>query len=219
MSYGVVVSNSDGRVVIDENYSNFYVANANEAPISVAAGTAYPPSGYSSGTLVMAKAPNNTDGYVSRAPNLFAAPYTYEKFEYACDYIIVDPFETTASASTGYGFEVYDGASNVLFSATSNNKVFEVVAVGEIPASDTTTTAIYYPSSTGVVPYLDKYYVALNGTMSWGYFGARTHVDYYYDWVTSTSGRIHINRSRTFGLNSPQPLALTMSYLIMRLRG
>lgn len=219
MSYGFEVKNQDGRVIIDENYPNFFVGNINESPISVAAGTAYPPAGYTTGTLVLARTPIGTDGYVSRAPNLWAAPYTYTKFEFACDYYLINPFTSLSASTSGYGLEIYGSANDVIFSATSNNKVFEVVAVGEIPATDTTTTELYYPSSTAVLDNLSDYYVLLNTTMSWAYFGVRTHLDYYYDWTGTNSGRIHIVRTRTFGFNTPEPYVYQMPYMIMRLRG
>lgn len=219
MAYGIEIQNQDGRVIIDENYPNFFVGNVSELPVSAAAGDAYPPTGYTAGTLVLARTPVNTDGYVSRAPNLWSAPYTYTKFEFACDYYLVKPFDIASPATSGYGLEVYDSSADLIFSATSNNKMFEVVAVGEIPASDTTTIEIHYPSSTAVLDNLSDYFVLLNTTMSWAYFGVRTHIDYYYDWTGTDSGRIHIVRSRTFGLNPPEPIGFSMQYMILRLRG
>lgn len=219
MAYGIEVQNADGRVIISNDYANFYVANALEEPIAAAAGAAWPPSGYTTGSLVMARAPLNTDGFVSRSPNLYAAPYTSEKFAYACDYIIVNPFQEATQATSGYGFETYNAVGDVMFSGTSNNKVFEIVAYGEIPSADTTTTTLFYPSSTGTLSNLSDYFVVLNSTMSWSYFGISTHVDYYYDWTASNTGRIQINRYRKAGFNSPTTVGLTLSYMIMRLKG
>ena len=219
MAYGFEIKNKDGRVIIDENYSNFFVGNASEQYTSVAAGAAYPPSGYLPGSLVLARTPIGTDGYVSRAPKLFSAPYTYTKFEFACDYYVVNPFDTVTPATSGYGMEIYDGSGNIRFSATSNNKVFEIVAIGEIPSSDTTTTRLYYPSSTASLGNLSNYFVVINTTLSWAFFGIRTHVDYYYEWTGTNSGRIQLVRSRQAGLNPEQPVGLTLYYMIMRLRG
>jgi hypothetical protein len=131
-------------------------------------------------------------------------------------YYALRQFSGNVNANSGYGLGVYSGTGQTLFNSTTLDKNLEVVAVGTLNSSTynfvlmgTTwanspdlSNTVYFPSSTGSVTDLDKYYCVINTAYSAlyevpidGFSTIYQHFGniYEYIWTGPNTGRIRIN--------------------------
>jgi len=175
MGYGIQCLNADGRVQVD---SSELTPNTYLKSISAQAYTAmtYPPTGYVSGDLVIARPANNsplqgsTDGgaqFMSRERSTGkfrghsgTASYLYNNTAGIVSGLVRSQYGNIAApAAVEYGLDVYHESdqSNVIFSATRSTSV-TVLAQGVLTQGSSTT---YTPPTT---LSWDKIYAVMNGT-------------------------------------------------------
>ena len=197
MSYGIKITNPTGGLVIDSQFEN--LALKNETPSTAAAGSTFPPTGATYGDLIAVKPTNaNVDTYVFKEGDDTFGDYSlyWNSAAGSYSYYVLEKFSSNTAATSGYGMQVY-GPSNELFfdSEQLETQGFTVITTGLLD----NTTPIYYPSSTGSVDDLHKYYCVINSTTYFAsqFFGG---VSYYeYIWTATGEGRIKIAKTTYTG--------------------
>lgn len=199
MTYGLSIVNSDSRVQIDSSYSNMYLYSY--TPAYAASNSNYPPPNFSSGDLLMAR-PYVSSG--TRSVNLSRVSGSPKMPE--CYYHTMKRVAgNLTNPNSGMGLAVYNSAGQVQFYSGSNNKMLEIASIGTISGnfSGPYTKAalpntVYYPSSTGTISNLSKYYCLIQNTdynISFSPDGLLRYdglLGYEYEWVSGDSGRIKI---------------------------
>lgn len=235
MSYGITVENFDGRVTLDETYSHIYPRTT----ITVNGGAAYPGPGHQSGDLVFANSYN--DGYIAigSLTNGGAASYmtTSEgtsRFPDSFGYFVYFASAVAGNivpAGSGYGLEVYDSSSQLIYT-TDLSQTFRVVAAGNFAGApfNQPATELSFPSAIGEFEDLTKIYVLLNNTSHWRlndpvFEESDSIRGYRFEYTTGTyiepgkRGRVHVCNERyrpsddTFVGN----VSGTIEYLIVEL--
>lgn len=203
MSYGIQVQNTDSRIQIDENYSNVYKQSSGSATAS----TAYPPSGYTNGDLVLCRAKSsghvgtglgNSRQFWSTGVNTLS--YTAPSSGY--EYLIARKIAGNISpASSGYGLEVFNSSSQLTFSATGISSNLRVLASGELTTTNGSTTDTFeldFPSSTGTYSDLTKIFCVINGASHLRVYVPYLGLDiewatgYEYTFTSGNAGRITV---------------------------
>lgn len=240
MTYGITILNQDGRIQIDETYSSFYLVSETPTSVAVNTSYP-PAGTLSSDLIVAKPAVNGDRVCVFVGCQINTATSSWGRINGGIytEKVAITPTPTTngykyytlrktngnKTPPTGFGLNVYDSVGGLQFAATDSNKVLTLVAVGQITApavaqvaQGTTWTTlsdlanvIYYPSSTGVLTNLDKYYCLVNNNDSLAYwsFGANRYIQctfaYEYIWTGPNEGRIKIHNFRkdTIGTTLP----------------
>lgn len=236
MSYGILVENVDGRTQIDETYSNLYFSSTTEA--SAAAGAAYPPSGVSLADFVFARAKSNGHVAVGVNDGTDGGGYSGPAFMYSNNlsinrivaptsgfgYYVCKKFSGNISASTsGYGLEVYNSSSQVVFSTNSFSANFKILAAGVMGSG--TFSEIPFPSATTTYSDLTKVFVLMNNTEHTRVYVPVYSIDYEetigyrYEFVSGNAGRVHVCKKGGNGSNiGPISGGETISYLIVEIK-
>jgi len=169
MSFGITVQNFDGRVTLDETYPHIYPRTT----ITVNGGAAYPGTGHQSGDLVFANSYN--DGYIAMgalspggAASYMTTSQGTNRFPVSFGYFIYFASKMAGNivpAGSGYGIEVYDSSSQLVYT-TDLSQTFRVVASGNFAGAplDQPATELSFPSAIGEFEDLTKIYVLLNNT-------------------------------------------------------
>ena len=199
MSYGIEIKNSNGNVLIDEKYPNYYLDTA--SPNTASPGATYPPSGTVSGDLIFARPPSNQSKAVNIAkgsPSVWDNDSTPDSFQIypgsptSYSYYRAKKYSDLTIPSTGYGMQIYGATNELHYTVGQSEKEIQLVAVGQWSRF----YKITFPSNTGVYTDLDKYYCLMNTTNHEAFSNAFFAYDYVnayqYEWVTATTGRIHV---------------------------
>lgn len=196
MSYGLKITNSSGGLVLDSQYENLYMQN--ETPNTAVPGDAIPDLGPTQ--LLFAKPTTaNYDTHLFFNSGVFGGDGTdgddsfWDTSATGYSYYILEP-SSMSSPGTGYGLEIQGVEGSTYFSSeVFENQGYTIAAAGNMVGSD-----MYFPSETGTVTDLDKYYVMLNGTFHYLFGRARidTFIMYEYQWTATNEGRIHFKISK-----------------------
>jgi hypothetical protein len=218
MSYGVEILNNNDRIVIDLNYANFGFVS--DTLSTATPGTAYPGlAGSVTSDLVIARANTTSDGVIAKTVTGTWAN-TQGGAASITRYYVIRRFDSlNPASSSGYGFAVYNTSSNVIF--TSNiAKNFEIVTAGTFNSSISGVANIAFPSATTWYSNFDKYYCAINSTVSFTFLvsGSLSNykVGYTYLWANSTHGRILVESNLKQGTSPIQTLNRDFHYMILR---
>lgn len=205
MSYGLKITNATGGLVIDSQFESMSMKN--ETPNIAAPGSVFPPPDATYSDLIAVKptAPNVNTSVFKEGDRTFGDYYLYwnpDAVSYS--YYVLERFSEVAPSVSAYGLEVFGPSNELYFSSDYlETQGFTVVTTGLL----TNTTPIYYPSETGAVDELHKYYCVINSTT---YFASRFFggVSYYsYIYTATNQGRIKITKS-TYAQN--------LSYMIIK---
>lgn len=228
MSYGIEVLNTNNRVQIDQNFSNMFINSSGTA----FRGNAFPPSGFSAGDMVVARATGN--GYCSVAyDNVTNNRYefgdtrtssTYYDDASAYSYKIIRPFAgNVAAATSGYGLEVFTGSGDVAYSTKKTNFV-RIAALGTIPGNST----LRFPAS-GTIDLSKHFCLMANGIqhlyaeISFEVMGSTViqtfeYVQSYeYVYTSGSNGYINIDMRTRFDGQLQTNLGGSMDYCIFKL--
>jgi|SRR6056300_1394064 len=208
MSFGITVQNFDGRVTLDETYPHIYPRTT----ITVNGGAAYPGTGHQSGDLVFANSYN--DGYIAMgalspggAASYMTTSQGTNRFPVSFGYFIYFASKMAGNivtAGSGYGIEVYDSSSQLVYT-TDLSQTFRVVASGSFAgaAQNQPATELSFPSAIGEFEDLTKIYVLLNNTQHFRlndpvFEEFESIIGYRFEYTTGTyiepgkRGRVHV---------------------------
>jgi len=231
MSYGIEIINNDDRILIDDQFPfpGYVSTTPSTGPSSttIFGGGTYTGNGsQQSGDLVIARAPTGTDGYVGKGtsalwPNSgvspLAFPYSY--------YLIRNLSGLVSKSTSGYGMEVYGSNGNDVYFTSNISKGLSVVEAGVLNSQSSGIYSVAWPSSTGTVSDLHKHFCLINETKLWGspvpfQSGVfdRIVLAYRYEWVSGTSGRLHIEsyRARSNNLSNKSGINIQFNYVIFK---
>lgn len=228
MSYGIQVQNTDSRIQIDENYSNVY----KQASGNATASTAYPPSGYTAGDLVLCRA--KSSGYVGTGFGTVrqfwstgnSLGYSYNAPSSGYEYLIARKIAGNISpASSGYGLEVFNSSSQLTFSATGISSNLRVLASGDLTNTNSSTTDTFeldFPSSTGTYSDLTKIFCVINGGTHLRIYAPELGLNlelvtgYEYNFTSGNAGRITVS-NKILDSGTEYAGGVQFSYIIMEL--
>jgi hypothetical protein len=218
MSYGIEILNNSDRIVIDLNYANFGFFSNNLS--TATPGATYPGLANTvASDLIIARANTSSNGVVAKTvANTWVT--TQGEAPTTLSYYVIRRFDSLNPATaSGYGFAVYNTSSNVIF--TSNiAKNFEIVAIGTLNSTASNTNNIAFPSATTWYSNFDKYYCAVNPTVSFTFLVSGVlsiyTVGYRYLWANSTHGRIVIESNLRQGTSPIQKLNRDFHYMILK---
>jgi len=235
MTYGIEIINNDNRILIDDQFPfpGYVSTTPSTGPSTTTifgGGTYTGNASQQSGDLVIARAPTGTDGYVGKGtsaqwPNSavnaadepLAFPYSY--------YLIRNLSGLISKSTSGYGMEVYGSNGNDVYFTSNISKGLVVVESGFLDSGSSGVYSIAWPSATGTVPDLHKHFCLINETRLWGFvvpFQSGVFdliiLGYRYEWVSGTSGRIHIDSyfARSNNLSNKSGLNLKINYVIFK---
>ena len=249
MTYGIEIKNDSGRIIIDNNYSNFRLVS--EMPSLAAVGAVYPTavtgvedvlasnSTGQSGLIVRCTADNsvpnqtfwtyNPTPYEPHNYNLFSAyqtPLPANGYRY---YITRKVNGYYTPPTSGEGLVVYDSTGQqAQFSVSSENKYAQLVSAGMLNGNllnpngyiqmgwegmrmamdnyGEPNSQAYFPSATGEVEDLDKYFCMLSTSERFYFFNSAINVSleiligYEYIYTGPNRGRIRmINITGPYG--------------------
>lgn len=158
MAYGIEVSNSDGRTVFstEENYAGFVASTATSL-----SGFGNNAPSLSTGEALIARPQDNESGVIGYGLNQGLSKFygvdVYEQNFGAADgvkYRILTRSTLQTPNTSGYGLEVYNSSSEVLFSSETQRRP-ELLAAG-ILQKDSTADTFVYTCPTGV-PFNEVY--------------------------------------------------------------
>ena len=228
MSYGIQVQNTDSRIQIDENYSNVY----KQASGNATASTAYPPSGYTAGDLVLCRA--KSSGYVGTGFGTVrqfwstgnSLGYSYNDPSSGYESLLARKIAGNISpASSGYGLEVFNSSSQLTFSATGISSNLKVLASGDLTNTNSSTTDTFeldFPSSTGTYSDLTKIFCVINGGTHLRIYAPELGLNlelvtgYEYNFTSGNAGRITVS-NKILDSGTEYAGGVQFSYIIMEL--
>lgn len=202
MSYGILVQNSDTRVILDETYSHIYP----RISFQKSGGDVYPGStSYQTQDLVLVSC--NSSGYIaigSDSSSNAAYLTTYLGGYHPAPtsgYTVVLGSKMAGNitpATSGYGMEIYNSSSQLVYT-TSPFQFFRVLAVGNYQgaAANQAATELSFPSSIGLFEDLGNIFVLINNTAHLRlstppFFSLDIIIGYRYEYVSGTQGRVHV---------------------------
>lgn len=231
MSHGIIVQNVDSRIQIDETYSNIYKHSSGNATAT----TAYPPSGYSNGDLVLCRA--KSDGHVGTGinPNVGRAFWStasgsgtiyYTAPSSGYEYLLVKKVAGNITpASSGYGLQVFNASGDLIFGATDLSSNLRVLASGVFSntnGSSTEAREIAFPSASTTYSDLTKIFCLINTATHIRIYApelmlnVEQAIGYRYDFTSGNAGRIFVcNKYRDYTTELTAGASIT--YIIMEL--
>ena len=228
MSYGIEILNTNSRVQIDQNFSNMFISSSGTA----SRGTAFPPSAFSAGDMVIARATGNgycSVAYDNETNNRYEFGDTRTSETYYDDasfysYKIISPFAGNVSAATsGYGLEVFTSSGDVAYS-TKKTDFVKIAALGTIPGNST----LRFPAS-GTIDLSKHFCLMANGIQHY-YIEISFEVmgstiiqtfeyvqSYEYVYTSGSNGYINIDMRTRFDGQLQTNLGGSMDYCIFKL--
>lgn len=229
MSYGVTIQNVDGRIQIDENYSNMYKYSTGSATTT----TAWPPTGYSNGDLVLTRA--KSSGHVGKGSSasgvqfwstVTAGTIFYTPPSSGYEWILARKIAGNISpATSGYGLEVLNSSGQLTFSATGVSSTFRVIAAGVFGNTHGDSNGEYelpFPSATGTYSDLTKIFCVTNNCTHFRLYAPEFGLNlewamaYRYEFTSGNAGRIHVCNKYRDG-TTEYPLGNVGTYIILEL--
>lgn len=212
MSYGILVQNSDNRVIIDETYSHIYPRIAGTASV----GSTYPPTSFNAGDTVFASC--NSSGYIGlgvnnsgqttwmdpdNPPAFFSGPSA------GYSYVIGSKMAGNLSSGSGYGLEVYNSSSQMVYT-TAPYQFFRIIAAGSYAGTAANQLGVQIPFPNfqyqgvehGEFEDLRNIYVLVNNTSHLrlyipGFANQDFLIGYRYEYTTGYRGRVWlVNETR-----------------------
>lgn len=193
MSYGIEVTNSDNRVIIDSEYKNFQVksdgttVNGGLMPTRVDDELVFAKptrdAGKTSGYHLLAQQiPNNSTSRADWKMGVDDSGWPDVNWPDSYTWFILAP--SVVTAGTGYGVEVFDASGDLCFSSNISESI-EVVASGTIGANGSYTYDI--PAGDDI----EDYYVYIEQTFAIDVFGwLGRYVEYHYGTGANSTGQI-----------------------------
>lgn len=208
MSYGILVENSDNRVILDETYPHIYP----RISFSRSGYDSYPGSTqYQAGDLVLVTC--NSSGYVgigntsggsatylsvSAYPTL--PTYSANHTPPTSGYTVVLGSKMAGNltpANSGYGTEIYNSSSQLVYT-TAPYQFFKVIGTGTVstPQNQQIPVEIAFPSLDGEFENLKNIFVLANNTAHLfvvnPYFGYDGLIGYRYEYTSGNKGRVYV---------------------------
>lgn len=133
------------------------------------------------------------------------------------------------ASQSGYGFEVYNSSSQVVYSATAKENNFNILAMGKFTNTGYSADPIEisFPSATGTYPDLSKIYCLMNNTthlklyftLPFGGTGANDDylAGYRYEYTSGSAGRVHVCNKLYSG--GTYPAGFSIDYMIIEVVG
>lgn len=189
MSYGLEIRNGRQKVILDDNYSNYYLTTS--TPFTASPGASWPPPGVNPATdLVLAAPAVNSSGYVGierdddPANDVWLGYLSDHPTSYR--YFIARKY-TDGGFTSGltYGLEVKNDTGDLIF-LPPDLKSFDVINYANWPGAN---ADLVFPGDADTYADFQDYYILVNysvAVVAGGYIGAR------FNWVTPTTGRIEL---------------------------
>lgn len=229
MTYGIELRNANNQVIIDGTYPNFRHAQTASNVINAGASLYYSDNAWQEAAdVLVASPPVGTSGFVGITN---AGTTGTPGFPSLVNYYPVGGGDiytaTTARVDSlrnfrqftpagGYGLNIWDQNNTLVFSATSTQRHYKIVETGAVSGSVVIKDSVGYPSTTGTVANLHKYFVLIQQTYVHRSGSNEWVRGFEYQYTSGTTGRILIQNYRIISGSTLAYSNCPLSYMIIK---